>query len=435
MLRQAARRALLAAQQHQQRSGMSTAVAAAAVAGAARRLAVGVPALGLGTFAAVTDEPHKVAYRAAMIPVRLGRDVWAAVAMLAGERGPAARRRCCLRGGGCRQHGRGSQGGTKPSLQAPFLYKPSDASLAHIHTWLAHVSPLRPALHVHITPLTPPSAAADYSWTLRGLEGEAREEAKQGCHQRGAHRLLAVCFANGGIYIKLGQHIGMLVRATAATAFWPAALSVWLGAGVVGDVSGGADLGSVCGVLGCKELAAGGRAVAPRCCCCCCCCCCCVVHHCTCLCPSQAARAQHACAFWLLPCRTTCCPASMFTPCGTTCWTAALCPLTNRHVKGAEREPVLGSFQPARSQAQLAGWRLQTLAMLQPGVSPCLPSLPPRRPACPPLPLACAGAADDSGGLWAASGTPVCPVWAGANRQRQVRPAGEEGLAVRQRHT
>lgn len=85
MLRQAARRALLAAQQHQQRSGMSTTVAAAAVAGAARRLALGVPALGLGTFAAVTDEPHKVAYRAAMIPVRLGRDVWAAASMLAGE--------------------------------------------------------------------------------------------------------------------------------------------------------------------------------------------------------------------------------------------------------------------------------------------------------------------------------------------------------------
>ncbi|PRW32844.1 ABC1 protein [Chlorella sorokiniana] len=133
MLRQAARRALLAAQQHQQHSGMSTTVAAAAVAGAARRLALGVPALGLGTFAAVTDEPHKVAYRAAMIPVRLGRDVWAAASML-----------------------------------------------------------------------------ADYAWTLHGLEGDTREEAKKGCHQRGADRLLAVCFANGGIYIKLGQHIGML---------------------------------------------------------------------------------------------------------------------------------------------------------------------------------------------------------------------------------
>jgi len=52
-------------------------------------------------------------------------------------------------------------------------------------------------------------------YSLHGLEGEDREAAKRACHQRGADRLLAVCFMNGGIYIKLGQHIGMLVRAGA----------------------------------------------------------------------------------------------------------------------------------------------------------------------------------------------------------------------------
>lgn len=31
------------------------------------------------------------------------------------------------------------------------------------------------------------------------------------CHQRGATRLMDLCFRNGGIYIKLGQHIGQLV--------------------------------------------------------------------------------------------------------------------------------------------------------------------------------------------------------------------------------
>ena len=36
------------------------------------------------------------------------------------------------------------------------------------------------------------------------------EETRSECHRRGADRLLALCFANGGIYIKLGQHIGML---------------------------------------------------------------------------------------------------------------------------------------------------------------------------------------------------------------------------------
>lgn len=46
--------------------------------------------------------------------------------------------------------------------------------------------------------------------SLRSLDGDALEYAKQECHQRGANRLLNLCFANGGIYIKLGQHIGML---------------------------------------------------------------------------------------------------------------------------------------------------------------------------------------------------------------------------------
>jgi aarF domain-containing kinase len=30
------------------------------------------------------------------------------------------------------------------------------------------------------------------------------------CHQRGADRLLQLCFKNGGIYTKLGQHVGQL---------------------------------------------------------------------------------------------------------------------------------------------------------------------------------------------------------------------------------
>ncbi len=34
----------------------------------------------------------------------------------------------------------------------------------------------------------------------------------QELHQRGADRLLQLCFANGGIYVKLGQHVGQLVR-------------------------------------------------------------------------------------------------------------------------------------------------------------------------------------------------------------------------------
>ena len=52
---------------------------------------------------------------------------------------------------------------------------------------------------------------ADYKVSLRGKAGEDRAAALEGCHERGAHRLMKLCFANGGIYIKLGQHIGQLV--------------------------------------------------------------------------------------------------------------------------------------------------------------------------------------------------------------------------------
>lgn len=54
---------------------------------------------------------------------------------------------------------------------------------------------------------------ADYKYSLYGLaEGSAeREQAKHEAHLRCANRLQALCFKNGGIYIKLGQHIGQLV--------------------------------------------------------------------------------------------------------------------------------------------------------------------------------------------------------------------------------
>ena len=54
--------------------------------------------------------------------------------------------------------------------------------------------------------------ATDYSWNLYGLteQDEEYEKRKEECHARGADRLLKLCFSNGGIYIKLGQHIAML---------------------------------------------------------------------------------------------------------------------------------------------------------------------------------------------------------------------------------
>ena len=56
-------------------------------------------------------------------------------------------------------------------------------------------------------------AHAGYKWSLRGLSGPEREAALHGAHARAADRLQRLCFANGGVYIKLGQHMAQLVRA------------------------------------------------------------------------------------------------------------------------------------------------------------------------------------------------------------------------------
>lgn len=58
-----------------------------------------------------------------------------------------------------------------------------------------------------------PYLLLDYEYSLWGLpEGSAeRAKAKHEVHMRGARRLEELCFRNGGIYIKLGQHLGQLV--------------------------------------------------------------------------------------------------------------------------------------------------------------------------------------------------------------------------------
>lgn len=53
----------------------------------------------------------------------------------------------------------------------------------------------------------------DYEYSLMGLpEGsDERARVKHELHTRNARRLEDLCFKNGGIYIKLGQHVGQLV--------------------------------------------------------------------------------------------------------------------------------------------------------------------------------------------------------------------------------
>lgn len=52
---------------------------------------------------------------------------------------------------------------------------------------------------------------ADYKFSTQGLEGDSYAEALKKCHERSAFKLQRLCFANGGIYIKLGQHVAQLV--------------------------------------------------------------------------------------------------------------------------------------------------------------------------------------------------------------------------------
>lgn len=67
-------------------------------------------------------------------------------------------------------------------------------------------------LRLYRDSITAATIAFDYEYSLWGLpEGSAeRTKAKHEVHMRGARRLEELCFRNGGIYIKLGQHLGQL---------------------------------------------------------------------------------------------------------------------------------------------------------------------------------------------------------------------------------
>jgi len=56
------------------------------------------------------------------------------------------------------------------------------------------------------------SVIVDYKWTLSGVDPESPEykEKKSQCHLRSAIRFRDLCSANGGVFMKVGQHIGSL---------------------------------------------------------------------------------------------------------------------------------------------------------------------------------------------------------------------------------
>ncbi len=62
---------------------------------------------------------------------------------------------------------------------------------------------------------------ADYVYSLYGIpEGAERDVARHEVHLHSANRLQDLCFKNGGIYIKLGQHIGQLVCLLRVSELW-----------------------------------------------------------------------------------------------------------------------------------------------------------------------------------------------------------------------
>lgn len=60
--------------------------------------------------------------------------------------------------------------------------------------------------------VTATSIAADYKFSLRGFDdcSDPSLKAWSACHRRSAERLLDLCCKNGGIFIKVGQHIAAL---------------------------------------------------------------------------------------------------------------------------------------------------------------------------------------------------------------------------------
>ncbi len=62
---------------------------------------------------------------------------------------------------------------------------------------------------------------ADYVYSLYGIpEGAKQNVARHEVHLHSTNKLQDLCFKNGGIYIKLGQHIGQLVFLFKVAKLW-----------------------------------------------------------------------------------------------------------------------------------------------------------------------------------------------------------------------
>ena len=117
-----------------------------------------------------------------------------------------------------KQHRRASQAAMWRKAVTAALALGTGAGAAAIATSDDPAKTLKICTHLPPRLLRDSVAAAtiafDYQYSLWGLEPDSKAwtEAKKATHLRSANRLQELCFRNGGIYIKLGQHIAQLVR-------------------------------------------------------------------------------------------------------------------------------------------------------------------------------------------------------------------------------
>jgi hypothetical protein len=151
---------------------------------------------GASAWVASADDPRQAAYSLYACPVRLGRCAAAGAIVLAGEFSATNKYDTLYTSRVCNQ-----------DSFMRLLGLQSHAVMRCLH--LTCHSSRRPSDGAH----TVLCGAADYKWSLRGLEGGALEAELRRCHLRSADRMVRVAGRNGGVYIKAGQHLGQMVGA------------------------------------------------------------------------------------------------------------------------------------------------------------------------------------------------------------------------------
>jgi len=160
--------------------------ATAAAAAAAPSAAEDAAAAALRALAEAAEAAAGAARLAYLIPTRLARDAAAAAAVVSDYRSELSRADAEVAAARAAARAARRQEGGDADAGAGQAADAADASAAAA------------------------AARADAADAAVARAEAARRLALKRCHQRGADRLLRLCFDNGGVYVKLGQHVGQL---------------------------------------------------------------------------------------------------------------------------------------------------------------------------------------------------------------------------------